>query len=214
MELLDERGVARRCHLHDPGRLSHLLAPGSTLIYRDAWRPGRATSCDVVAVLEPHSGALVLEDTRLANQLFPLVAGEVVPGLRGEALRAEVQANGSRIDFAGFDEASRPVLVEVKSTNLAAGGVALFPDSPSRRASRQLEVLAAATRSGARAAVVFTVLRGDAERVRPNRSVDPLFSRLLCSLRVVEAYAYRLRARLEEDRLEIYYAGTLPVERC
>jgi len=205
----------RLCHLHDPGRLRHLLEPGATLLYVEKWRPGRRTGCDVVAALEPGTGTLVLEDTRLGNRFLPLVAEKLIPGLEPGSLEAERMVNGFRADYLAVDNTGHPVVIEVKSTNLAAGGVALFPDAPSRRAVRQLETMAAAASAGARGVLVFTVLRGDASIVKPNRGVDPAFSRRLCALRGrLEAYAYRVEPRLSGDRLEAWYGGAARVEPC
>ena len=209
--LLSDAEGTRACHLHDPGRLKHLLRRGAEVFYRWAWRPGRRTSCDVVAVRGP-GGVLVLEDTRLGNKLFPMAASLLVPGLTGD-LAAEKWVNGTRIDFVSVDREGRPVLIEVKSTNLVENGVALFPDAPSTRARRQVEALVAATRSGARAAIVFTVLRGDAHLLRPNRAIDPGLARLLKNhQRSLELYAYRVDSVLVGDEIRISYAGAITID--
>jgi len=208
-----EGGGSLECHLHDPGRLRHLLAPGTIIYYRLAWRPGRRTSCDVVAARRPGE-ELVLEDTRLANRVFPMVAERIVPGL-APGLEAEKWINGTRVDFIGSDRDGHVVLVEVKSTNLVENRVALFPDAPSKRAHRQLEALAVAARKGARSVIVFTVLRSDADRLRPNRLVDPVFARLLCAYhKVLELYAYRLKPLIKRDTIEVRYAGEISTEPC
>jgi sugar fermentation stimulation protein A len=206
------------CHIHDPGRLTHILKPGTRIYYRHSWRPGRKTSCDVVAVEEPRTSIVVLEDTRFGNKLFPLVAHRVIPGISN--LTAEKWINGTRVDFVATDNAGNIVLVEVKSTNLVADRVALFPDAPSQRARRQLEVLVTASRSGTRAAIVFTVLRPDADIVKPNRAVDPVFSRLLCAHRDnLELYAYRVEPLIEknggdETTLKVFFKGLISVNPC
>ncbi len=205
----------RLCHLHDPGRLRHLLSPGAELLYVERWRPGRRTGCDVVAAVEPGTGVLVLEDTRLGNRFLPAVAGRLIPGLEPGTLEPERMINGFRADYVAVDKSGRVVVVEVKSTNLATGGAALFPDAPSRRAHRQLEAMAAAAAAGARAVLVFTVLRGDAGLVKPHRRVDPVFASRLCALSgSIEAYAYRVEPRLRGDRLEAWYGGAVGVEPC
>lgn len=202
----------RRCHLHDPGRLTHLLKPGTSIYYREAWRPGRATSCDVVAVEKDN--VLVLEDTRLGNQLFPKVASLVVPG--ASELEKEKWINGTRIDFVTTDYGTgAPLLIEVKSTNLVVNNTALFPDAPSKRAHRQIEALLAASLTGARAVMVFTVLRSDAEELRINRAIDPRLARLVCAnKRRLELYAYRVEPRLVGDEIRVSYRGTIPVNPC
>jgi sugar fermentation stimulation protein A len=210
---LDAGGAERLCHLHDPGRLRHLLRVGARVLYREAWRPGRRTSCDVVAVEAP-GGVLVLEDTRLPNRLLPAALPHVLPGYR--VAGSEVQANGTRVDFVAQAPGGAMALVEVKGTNLVEDGVALFPDAPSRRAHRQLQALAAAAAAGAAEAhIVFTILRPDAGTLRPHRRVDPVFARLLCSLRGrLHYHAYRVEAVEDNDRLLVRYAGPVAVEPC
>ncbi|BEP17966.1 DNA/RNA nuclease SfsA [Pyrofollis japonicus] len=207
-----------QCHIHDPGRLTHLLKPGTRVYYRPSWRPGRKTSCDVVAVEEPRTGTIVLEDTRFGNKLFPLVAHRVIPGI--SSLTAEKWINGTRVDFIATDSVGNIVLIEVKSTNLVIDRVALFPDAPSQRARRQIEVLVTASKNGTRAAIVFTVLRPDADILKPNRVVDPVFSRLLCAHRnSLELYAYRVEPLIEKDNgdemtLKVFFKGLVSVEPC
>ena len=211
-EILGESGERRLCHLHDPGRLRHILRPGARLLYREAWRPGRRTSCDVVAAVTPE-GVLALEDTRLPNRLLPEALPRLLPGYT--ILRPEAWVNGTRVDFAAQAPSGALALIEVKGTNLAKGGVAFFPDAPSRRARRQLEALAAAATEGAEAHIVFTVLRPDARVLRPSRAVDPALARLLCALRErLHYHAYTVEPRLAGDRLEVHMGDVIQVKPC
>ncbi len=199
------------CHLHDPGRLRHLLRPGVRLLVRQAWRPGRRTSCDVVAAWD--RDILVLEDTRLPNKLLPAAMRHLAPGL--SIIAAERMINGTRVDYVARAPGGEIVLIEVKGTNLARSGVAYFPDAPSRRAVRQLEALAAASRHGVYGLIVFTILRPDATSLRPERRVDPLLASRLCGLRHQLGYlAYRVEPRLRDDKLLVYYVGPVKVEPC
>ncbi|MET1128270.1 MAG: DNA/RNA nuclease SfsA [Thermoproteota archaeon] len=214
VRLADGSGGERSCHLHDPGRLSHVLRPGARVLYREAWRPGRRTSCDVVAVFDA-GGELVLEDTRLPNKLWPRAQPIVAPQLYG--LQSERMVNGTRVDFVAVDEAGRPVLVEVKGTNLVSGEAALFPDAPSQRAVRQLEALHVAALHGVRSILVFTVLRSGARRVQPNRKVDPRFARYLCAYSqagTLELLAYSVKPVYSGGAVNVYFGGKLPVDAC
>jgi len=212
VELETVEGAALACHLHDPGRLRHLLRPGARVLYRPAWRPGRRTSCDVAAVYD--GDVVVLEDTRLPNRLLPAALPLLLPGYRVEASEAPI--NGTRVDFVASTPRGGLALIEVKGTNLVESGVALFPDAPSRRARRQLEALAVAAGSGSESHVVFTILRPDAGRLAPHRRVDPEFSRLLCGLRGrLRYHAYTVKPLLEPGgRLAVYMGRVVPVEPC
>ena len=207
--VLDVGGGERECHLHDPGRLSHLLCPGVEVYARDVWRPRRRTGCDVVAV-RTRSGVLALEDTRLANKFFPEIAQYLYPGLLG--LEAEVMVPGTRLDYI-VHTSSGPVYVEAKSTNLVEANTAFFPDAPSRRASRQLDSLLLLSKNGLRAELVFVVLRGDANLLRPNWRVDQVFYRKLCGYRrTIRPRAVRLNPAVTGDTIRVAYGGEIPVK--
>jgi sugar fermentation stimulation protein A len=206
----ETRGGRLNCHLHDPGRLRHILRPGATVYYRNAWRPGRKTPCDIVAV--EAGEILVLEDTRIPNKVLPSVLGLVLPGY--EVAAREVQVNGMRVDFLASTPSGEIALIEAKATNLVEAGTALFPDAPSRRAHRQLEALAAAS-TAAEAHVFFTILRPDANRLRPHRRIDPVFARLLCSLRgKISYHAYTLHPVHAGGEILVYMGRVVPVEPC
>ena len=85
-------------------------------------------------------------------------------------IRAEVVHGHSRFDFQ-----IGGMMVEVKSVTLASGAAGLFPDAVSARAARHCDELAALSRGGHPAAIVFVAQRGDIESVSPEDDVDPAF---------------------------------------
>ena len=91
-------------------------------------------------------------------------------------IRAEVVHGHSRFDFS-----IGGMMVEVKSVTLASAAAGLFPDAVSARAARHCDELAALSRSGSPAAIVFVAQRGDIESVSPEDDVDPAFGRALRS---------------------------------
>ena len=80
-------------------------------------------------------------------------------------------------------------------TAAVTGGVALFPDAVSERASRHLRELMAKVRGGARAMLCFCVQRDDVTEVRPADAIDPEYGRTLRQALAagVEAVAYVAR---------------------
>ncbi len=199
----------RTCHLHDPGRLHHLLSRGVQVLVVDRWRPGRATTCDVVAVFR--DGVIVLEDTRLPNKLFEKMA-ELVYGTC--SIEKEVYIAGSRIDFVLTTE-KKVILVEVKGTNLVVKGTALFPDAPSQRAVKHIDTLGRLAAMGYSSHLFFMVLRPDAQELRPNRAVDPAFAAKMCANSSRVRYlAARINAKLDDNILAVYYGGEIPVKPC
>jgi sugar fermentation stimulation protein A len=129
-----------------------------------------------------------------------------IPGLRGLAdLRREVAYRPAglapgRIDFAlggATAHAGRDgpeVLVEVKNVTLLDGDCLRFPDAVSARASRHLDLLAAAVGEGRRGVILFAANRPEGERVGPAWSIDPAYARRLVEAvgQGVEAMAVRL----------------------
>ena len=207
-KLVKPDGEIAYCHLHDPGRLKHLLHRGAKIYARNTWRPGRKTNCDIVAVED--KGKIVLEDTRIPNKVFPALADKLFPDFLG--IERETKVLGSRLDFK-VNTLEGPIYVEVKGTNLVEHSTALFPDAPSRRASRHLDILLMIARNGLKAALTVIVLRNDAKIFKPNRAVDPEFSRRLCSYRrVVDVKIAKLDPKIRQNSIEIYYGGLIPLK--
>ena len=136
--------------------------------------------------LDP-AGAPRLVEAALRLDLIPSLAG-------WQVLRREVTVKSrrlaGRIDLLLHRPASRSprpeaqsrqstTLCEVKSVGAQRSGVALFPDAPTGRGVRHLQLLAALSRKGARCAVVFCAQRGDVRAVAPDQDLDPDFAAAL-----------------------------------
>lgn len=207
-----------KCHLHDPGRLPW-LKPGYRVWYKMvAGRIARKTPCDVVAIEDSAKGVVVLEDTRYANVLYRVLAGELTcrdPSCN-PSLRSEIYLMGSRFDFLTTCCNGSVVVVEVKNTNLVVDkDVALFPDSPSRRAQKHLATLALLAKRGYRVQLVFMIVREDAKVLMPHRGIDPVFAKLMCSYKtVIEYVAAKFVVRVADSKLLVYYNGMIPVVPC
>jgi sugar fermentation stimulation protein A len=193
VEAVAGEGRTFRLHLPNSGRMRELLVPGAVgLAHVPAARGGRT---DGVLLLVRHGARWVGVDSRLPTRLFAsaLQAGALEPFRGYDHWRAEVRlGSGGRLDFA-LDGPSGLCLVETKSCNRVDGGVALFPDAPSRRGTAHLRLLAEAVRAGGRGAMVWFVQRDDARQLRPFREVDPAFAReaVVAAAAGVELYAWR-----------------------
>lgn len=165
---------AVEAHLHDPGRLRELLAPGVELLLAPAQNPGRKTPFTVV--LARSGDVWVTLHTALPNDvLHGALKERALPEFRDyEVVRREVPFGRGRFDFhlmtAGID-----IYMEVKAVSLVRGGVALFPDAPTARGTRHLRELATAAKKGICGTVLFLVQRRDAGEVRPNDETDSAF---------------------------------------
>ncbi len=164
----------REAHLHDPGRLTELLIPGSRVVLRAENAPHRRTHYDMVGV---YTGDMVVScDSRVPNRL-------VGDALRERALSElppyktvvpEYTYGHSRIDFC-LDER---ILIEVKGVSLVRNGVAFFPDAPTERGRKHLDTLISAL-SKFECYIFFLVQRPDALTFSPNEDTDPAFASTL-----------------------------------
>lgn len=202
--LLDGRKV--RVHVPSPGRMYELLTPGRRVWITPVDKPTRKTSYDLTLVR--HHGHLVSVDSRLPNALFRETLEDGLPlGADYPAITQEVTRGHSRLDFCLRGKEGL-LWVEVKSVNLVEGGLALFPDAPTKRGRRHLETLAATAASGDRAAAVFVVQRSDATAFAPHEEMDPAFADTLYRVARsgVTVRAYTCHVDLEEIRI----AGRIP----
>lgn len=181
-------------HLPNPGRMEELIVPGATRGFvLPARARGRSTSWDLVAVR--HGRSLVSVDTRAPNRLVRKALG----GCPGDRRRdpgwfPEVAVGRHRFDFARRARPRGPWVefLEIKSSNLRVGRIALFPDAPTVRGAEHLRALGRLVKAGRRASVWFVVQRDDVAAFAPNRRLDPNFARAFDAARRA---GVRLRAR-------------------
>ena len=166
-------------HLRDPGRLKELLIPNVKLLLRKASNPNRKTGYDVIAV--NHDNRWILINSGFHSD----IASEIIEsGMIGELdnysiQRREFSYGNSRIDFLLTSTTSNLMLLEVKGCTLVEDGLAKFPDAPTLRGKKHLDELSSSTKDGYKAAVLFLIIRDDAEKFTPNTPMDPDFAAAL-----------------------------------
>jgi sugar fermentation stimulation protein A len=196
-------------HLPNSGRLTELLVPGRSCWLTGFDSPHRKTRFDLTLV--ELVGRLVSVDARLPNALFAeaLAAKKLGPFQGYDGCEREVRLGESRLDFRLSGPAGVE-WVEVKSVTLVEDGVARFPDAPTLRGARHVRELAAAVRSGEKAAVVFVIQRPDAQRFVPHDEADAAFGIVLreAAGAGVGVYAWTCGVSLRE----IAIARQIPVE--
>ncbi len=207
--LVEVGGRRALAHVANSGRLGELLVPGHRVYLRRQDRAGRRCPYDLALVR--YRGRLVSLDARLPNRLLAeaLRAGKIVP-LRGyQRIRPEVRRGNHRLDFV-LERRGGRCLVETKSCTLVERGVALFPDAPTERGRRHVELLTRAVRRGGKAFVIFVVQRADPGVFRAHAAADPAFARALCRAAAVgvRVLAYRCRVTIRQ----IAIAGPIGVE--
>ena len=193
-------------HTPNTGRMLGLTTPGSRIWLKDSHNPARKYRYSWV-MASSEAGTPVSVDTHLANALvIEAIENGTLAELQGYSrLRTEVRygEENSRIDIL-LEEGDARCYVEVKNvTALVDGGQAIFPDAVSARGSRHLRELMAMKRQGARAVLVFAVMREDARGFAPADDIDPDYGRHLREALAagVEVLAYRARITPGELRL-------------
>ncbi|WP_332871162.1 DNA/RNA nuclease SfsA [Thermus sediminis] len=184
-------------HLPNSGRMAELLTPGTPCHYQRKPTPkglGRM-------VLVESRGVLVGVDATLAGDLLALL---LLSGRFGalEALRREVPLGGKRLDFWAR-LSGKEAFLEAKNCNRVEGGLALFPDAPTKRGAHHLKLLADFARKGGRAYAVWMVQHPLAQAF----ALDPEDGPLLVAAREAEEagvglLAFRVCPSLSELRLE------------
>ena len=210
VELAD--GSVVTAHCPNTGSLRGCLEPGRRAILRDSQDPRRKLRYVFQAIEVGRT--LVNVDTSLPNHVVheAVLAGRL-PELAGydEVRREVAYGQNSRIDLLLARKRSRKLCyVEVKSTTLAEGRTALFPDAVTERGRKHLVELEGVVAQGHRAVQLFLVSRSDVRRFVPADAIDPAYGAALrkAARAGVELLAYC--ARVRPDSIAVH--RRLPVE--
>lgn len=169
-------------YLPNSGRLSTVLAPNVKVFLRkvsgNPVKRKRKSGYDVFAVRKHNIPIIV--DTRFSNFLAEkAVKSGLFKFLKGYSVeRRNFRVEGSILDLK-LGKGGETFFVEVKSVTHVVGNVALFPDAPTKRGAKHVQLLTRLRERGDHTGILFSVQRPDAEVLKPNRQVDPKFSRLL-----------------------------------
>jgi sugar fermentation stimulation protein A len=175
-----EQGINEMAHLRDPGRLKELLIPGVQLLLRKALpNPKRKTQYDVIAVFNQSIWVLINSGFH-SDIAADLIGSGVIKEISNYSIeRREYTYGKSRIDFLLTTNEGRKMLLEVKGCTLVEEGLAKFPDAPTVRGKKHLEELTHSRDDGFDSAVLFLIIRDDAQEFTPNTAMDPDFSAAL-----------------------------------
>jgi len=191
-----DNGTEATAHCPNPGAMTGLAAPGTSVWVGDVSDPTRKLRY-AWRLAETTEGALVCVDTGLANRVVrEALEARALPALAGydTVLPEQRYGDRSRVDFLLRGPDRPEAWVEVKSvTLLRRPGLAEFPDSVTARGARHLRDLAAQARAGHRAVLCYLVQRGDARAVAVAADIDPAYASVLAEAREsgVEVIAHR-----------------------
>jgi sugar fermentation stimulation protein A len=200
VELSDGRLVTAHCP--NTGSMRTCWEPGAAvqLSYSDnprrklAWTLERVDmGAGWVGVHTSRVNAVVAEG--IAEGRIPPLAG--YGQLRREPNLALPGLPRGRLDI-GLSQGSAPdALVEVKNVTLWDGSCLRFPDAPTERGRKHLELLLAAHRQGWRSVILFALNRPEGQCFAPAEDIDPGYARRL--LQVVQAGVEALAVRIRHD---------------
>ncbi|MCS7097695.1 MAG: DNA/RNA nuclease SfsA [Candidatus Methanomethyliaceae archaeon] len=185
------------CHLHDPGRLRELLIPNRRILFKKVSHDKRKTEYDVIAVKS--NGYWVIVDSRMPNLILKKMIEKSI--LKFEIIEENIRCGKSIIDFL-LRKDDVKYIVEVKGCTLCENGIALFPDAPTLRGSRQLLDM---MNCNAKPMIIFIIMRKDAHSISINYNMDRKFYEAI-KLGIMKNLIIRaFKVALEES--VIYFEG-------
>ena len=153
------------CHVKNTGRCRELLKPGARVLLSEGTNPNRKTKYDLVSVYK--GDRLVNMDSQAPNAMAFEWLSEGNYFRHLEALSREKTYGSSRFDLWGRED-GRPFYMEVKGVTLETDGIARFPDAPTQRGVKHIRELAAASREGLGAYLLFVIQMKGVSRLEPN----------------------------------------------
>ncbi len=207
IRLADGRLVTAHCP--NSGSMKGCNAPGREVLLSMATNPKRKTRYTWELIHLPSTWVGI--NTLTANRLVAEAANQMlIPELgRFDQIKQEVKLGHSRIDFCLL-RGDRPLFVEVKNVTLVENSTAFFPDSPTERGRKHLQVLTEAIHRGHRSAMFYVVQREDAQAFAPASHIDDAYARAL--RRAARAGLIIIAYRAAVSPKEIFLDRPLPVD--
>ncbi len=176
-------------------------------------KPGknRKTMCEILAAWREESNEWVLINPGFHSDIVERAINNKLLSSLKEYLveRREINYKSSRIDFLlRSSNSNKTALLEVKGCTLFEGHYCYYPDAPTKRGARHVKELMNAVKEGLNAYILF-VVPGETRFVKPNKMIDPVFSRNLREAVNLGVKALAMRTKLEEG--VIYFVKELPV---
>ncbi len=199
-------GARMTVHCPNTGAMLGCQAPRSRIWLSESDKPSRKYR-HTWEIVETREGTKVGINTMRSNALVDEALEEgLLEELRGYlARRREVRVADGRLDFllTGHPR-DADCFVEVKNVTAAVdGGVAVFPDAVSIRATRHLESLTERVAEGFRAALVFCVQRNDVDKVLPADSIDPAYGKALRRAHAGGVEIYAVKAKVSPQQIAL-----------
>ena len=200
-DVILEDGTKATVHCPNSGSMLASLENDAPVFLSPAKNPNRKTGYTWEMIFI--KGGWVGINTGIPNKLTALAARmEALDIFHGAGeVRQEVKlGEHSRIDVV-VELPQGPMFVEVKNVTLVRNGLAEFPDSVTSRGAKHLEELMRVVREGGRAAMVYIVQRGDADRFSPAQGIDPHYAELFYEARQAGVSMNAVQAKVGPERI-------------
>jgi len=166
------QGQIEQCHIKNTGRCKELLLPGVVVYLESHNNEKRKTKYSLIAVEK--GTRLINMDSQAPNKVVyeALMNKKIVPN--SILIKPEQVFGHSRIDFY-VETASEKIMIEVKGVTLETDGMTLFPDAPTQRGVKHIEMLCDWVKDGNKAILLFVVQMSGVDGFTPNKETHPEF---------------------------------------
>ncbi len=159
-------------HCGNTGRMTGLLCEGSKVWFRRQ-PPGRKLEF-AWELVEIQNGLACINTSRANELLASTDLSLWIPDVM--LVRREPTVGTHRFDLQ-LSRGDQLVYVEIKSVTLCEdGGLGLFPDAPSQRAIKHVNLLADMAANGLETHLVFVAMHTGIREIAPHRTLDPAFA--------------------------------------
>ncbi len=196
-------------HLANPGRLWEILLKGREVLLL----PLKGTKLSYTLWACKKKDIWIPLNTHYTNQVISeLILQERLPEFKGfKILRREPAFGEVRFDLLLKSPQGELLALEIKTCTLFGEKGAMFPDAPSKRATRHLLHLSSLP-EGIKGAILFAVMSPKVEFFLPAYHIDPEFAEVF--LRIYEkiaVFTYGLKWSKDLKRVEEVKPVRLPV---
>ncbi|MGL4371856.1 MAG: DNA/RNA nuclease SfsA [Alphaproteobacteria bacterium] len=183
-DVLLETGELVCAHCPNTGAMLGLTEPGVPVWMSQSDRPTRKLKYTWELVEDPQTGFIGVNTGNPNALVKKLLAGGGIPEFSAYPhVKAEVYAEpGSRLDFflqesLEIDAPNLGCYIEVKNAHFKQADQVLFPDSPTQRGAKHMEVLERLVQRGFKAFVLYIIQREDCSSFSLATELDPAYAK-------------------------------------
>ncbi|MGB9729091.1 MAG: DNA/RNA nuclease SfsA [Thermoprotei archaeon] len=206
--LVDNNGTKYLGLLRNTGKLKDLIYPDAVLVCKKWSRP--KTNCLIIGAETKYGIALI--DTYTQMRVFEKLANlRYISWLKDyEILKKEVTIDDSRLDYM-IGSKDTIGYMELKSAVFMNNDTAMYPDTPSERGIRHINLLKSIREMGYRSIISFIAAHPTAKQFRPYWEVDPKIREGLINAKLKGVEIYAVKYYLDLDGNLIFETDNLPI---